>query len=95
MSRQNIEVVRRIIEATQRGDWTAALSCYDEAVVLDQSRMPDAGVYHGHEGVREFYGRWFGAWTDFRLVSERMLDSGENVVDINEVSGTGRGSGVG
>jgi ketosteroid isomerase-like protein len=94
MSEKNVEIVRRIIAAAQRGDWEAALSGYDEGVVLDQSRMPDGGVYHGHEGVREFYGRWFGAWTDFRLESERILDSGDNVVDINESRGTGRSSGV-
>ena len=94
MSEGNVEIVRRIIEAVQRGDWDTAMSSYDEAVVLDQSRMPDGGVYQGHAGVREFYGNWFEAWMDFHVEPERMLDSGDHVVDINEVSGTGRSSGV-
>jgi ketosteroid isomerase-like protein len=94
MSEENVEIVRRIIQAARRGDWESAMSGYDQAVVLDQSRMPDGGVYHGHDGVREFYGRWFGAWQDFRIEPERLVDVGDQVVDINVVSGRGRGSGA-
>jgi SnoaL-like domain len=60
---------------------------------LDQTRMPDGGVYHGHRGVREFYSRWVRSW-DFQIAPERLIDAGEQVVDINEVSGRGRGSDV-
>ena len=67
MSQENVEIVRRIIDATRRGDWGAALRDYDQGVILDQSRMPGGGVYRGHEGLREFYGRWFGAWEHFRI----------------------------
>jgi ketosteroid isomerase-like protein len=94
MSQENVEIVRRIIEAAQRGDWDAAMRDYDQAVILDQRRMPGGGVYHGHEGVREFYGRWFGAWDDLRIETERLIDAGDHVVDINEISGRGRSSGV-
>jgi uncharacterized protein len=94
MSEENVEVVRRIIEATQRGDWDAAIEDYDQDVILDQSRMPGGGVYRGHEGLREFYGRWFGAWEDLRIEPERVIDAGNHVVDINETTGRGRSSGV-
>jgi ketosteroid isomerase-like protein len=94
MSRENVEVVLRIVEAAQRGDWAAAMAEYDEAVVLDQSRMPGGGIYHGHEGVRDFYVRWVGTWHDFRIKLERVVDAGDRVVDINEISGTGKGSGA-
>ncbi len=94
MSQENVEVVRRIVEAAQRADWEEAMSGYDPAVVLDQSRMPDGGVYHGHDGVREFYGGWVSSWEDFRIESDRLIDAGDQVVDINEVSGKGKGSGA-
>ena len=94
MSEENVEIVRRISKAAQRGDWDGATRDYDHGVILDQSRMPGGGVYHGHEGVREFYGRWFGAWEDLRIESERLIDAGDQVVDINEISGRGRSSGV-
>jgi ketosteroid isomerase-like protein len=94
MSQENVELVRRMIEAAQRGDWQAALSGYDPGVVLDQTRMPDGGIYHGHDGVREFYRRWFGSWDEFHIEHKRLVDAGDQVVDVNEVSGRGKGSGV-
>jgi ketosteroid isomerase-like protein len=94
MSQENVEIVRRIVEAAQRGDWDAAMAEYDETVVLDQSRMPGGCIYHGHQGVRDFYVSWVGAWDDFRIELERVVDAGELVVDINEVVGTGKGSGA-
>jgi ketosteroid isomerase-like protein len=94
MSQENVEVVRRIVEAAQRGDWDAAMAEYDETVVLDQSRMPGGGIYHGRKGVRDFYVRWVGTWDDFRIKLERVVDAGDRVVDINEVSGSGKGSGA-
>src|SRR5215207_9231761 len=81
MSQENVEIVRRIIDATRRGDWEAALRDYDQGVILDQSRMPGGGVYRGHEGLREFYGRWFGAWEHLRIKPERVIDAGDQVVD--------------
>jgi ketosteroid isomerase-like protein len=83
-----------MIEAAQRADWDLAMSGYDPEVVLDQSRMPDGGIYHGHAGVREFYARWFGAWDDLRMAPKRFIDAGEDVVVIMEIRGRGRGSGA-
>ena len=94
MSQENVKVVRTIVEAAERGDWEAALSAYDDGVVLDQSRMPGGGVYHGHAGVREFYRRWIAAWDSFRIEVERVIDAGEVVVDVNTVSGIGTESGA-
>jgi ketosteroid isomerase-like protein len=94
MSEENVEVVRRVVEAAERGDWDAALAHYDQAVVLDMSRMPDGGIYHGHEGVRDFYIGWLGTWDDFRVEPERLVDAGDRIVDVNEVIAIGRGSGA-
>jgi hypothetical protein len=77
-----------------RRDWDAAMSAYDEGVVLDQTRLPDGGVYHGHEGVRAFFNQWFGAWDDLEIQPERMIDRGDQVVVILRLAGTGRGSGA-
>jgi ketosteroid isomerase-like protein len=94
MSQENVEVVRGIVEAFMRRDWATALTGYDEAVELDQTRMPDGGVYHGHHGMREFYGRWIGSWEDFRANPVEFIDAGDEVVVIMEISGTGKSSGA-
>lgn len=94
MSQENVEVVRHIIESARRGDFEAALSGYDDAVVLDQSRMPDGGVFRGRDGVLAFYTRWFGAWTDLRIEPERYIDAGDAVVVVLQILGKGRDTGA-
>ncbi len=94
MSEESVEVVRRVVRAAERGDWEAALAEYDEAVVLDMSRMPDGNIYHGREGVRNFYVGWLGTWNEFRVEPERLVDAGDRIVDINQVIAIGKGSGA-
>jgi ketosteroid isomerase-like protein len=94
MSRENVEVVQRIIAAFMRQDWATALNGYDEAVELDQSRMPGGGVYHGHEGMRRFYARWIGSWDEFEANPVEFIDAGDEVIVILDISGTGKASGA-
>ena len=94
MSQENVGVVQEVVEAAQRGDWAAAISRYDETVELDTSRMPDGGVYHGHEGLQEFFARWFGAWDDFRISPERFIEADDRVVVISQLRARGRSTGI-
>jgi ketosteroid isomerase-like protein len=94
MSQENVQVVRRIVDAARRQDWATALSGYDEAVELDQSRMPGGGIYHGHDGMRKFYRRWIGSWDDFRADPIEFIDAGLAIIVIMEIGGTGKGSGA-
>jgi ketosteroid isomerase-like protein len=95
MSEENVERVRLWMEASRRGDWEAALSVYAEMVVLDETRMPDGGVYRGRAGVREFFTAWFGMWEKLEIEPEKILDVDEkDVLVISRVTGTGLGSGV-
>ena len=60
MSEENVEIVRRIYEATARGDTASVLAAYDENVEFDLSRSPfreffPKHVVHGHEGLRAFF----------------------------------------
>jgi len=93
MSEENVERVRRIVQASQRGDWETALSGYAAAAVLDQTRMPDGGVYHGRAGVRDFYAHWFGAWEELQIEPEQIIDAGDDdVLVIVRIQGRGRES---
>ena len=60
MSRENVEVVRRVFEASARQDAEAVLALYDPHVEWDASRtQPGLGEFadvgHGHEGRRRFF----------------------------------------
>jgi ketosteroid isomerase-like protein len=94
MSRQDVEVVRAMVEARKRGDFQAAPQAYDDAVVLDQSRMPAGGIFRGKEGVSDFYTQWFGAWEALEFAIERIVDARDHVVLVIRMTGRGRSSGV-
>jgi len=85
MSQENVEVVRTLAEGFQRRQHEQAFDLYDPEIEWDSSRMaerqPDnAGVYHGHEGVRAFWRDWLSAWSDLQFEIEDVVDGGEEIV---------------
>ena len=56
---------------------------------------PDGRVYHGYEGVWEFWRGWAGTFDDFDFRIDKIVDAGggEVVVRFHQ-AGTGRGSGA-
>jgi ketosteroid isomerase-like protein len=94
MSQENIETVKRIVEAFCAADWTTALNGYDESIELDQSRMPGGGIYHGHRGMREFYERWVRSWDHFHARPLDYIDAGDAMIVVMEIRGMGKASGA-
>ena len=72
MSQENIEVVRRIARAFNKGDVDAIVAELDPAVEWEEQPIPGIDpVYHGHEGVR----RWAeaimgGSWARCKSTSQ-------------------------
>ena len=57
MSQESVDVVRRMLDAFNRGDADGVIACFDEDCELyEPSEMPDtpAAGYRGHDGVREW-----------------------------------------
>ncbi|MCA1837289.1 MAG: nuclear transport factor 2 family protein [Actinobacteria bacterium] len=94
MSRENVEIVRRCVEAWQRRDFGEALSAYDEAVVFEADLPQGGGVYEGHSGVNRWFAEWIGAFTDFWMEPQGYLDKDNCVVMLAREGGRGKGSGV-
>jgi ketosteroid isomerase-like protein len=93
VSHENVEVVRRAIEAFNRGDFDAALQdvAPDAALDMSHSRGPDAGVYVGYDAIRSF---WTGLTEPFErhtIVAEEFMPHGEHVVVSITARLTGRG----
>jgi ketosteroid isomerase-like protein len=95
MSQENVELVIRAHELSRSDPESFFSVCHPE-IEWDVSRfMPEPRVYHGHEGVREFWRGWAGTWEDFDFVLEQAIDAGGDEVVANvRQSGRGRGSGV-
>jgi ketosteroid isomerase-like protein len=93
--RENVDVVRQIVEAWKSPDPQSALALLDEQVELDATIRPDGRVWHGRDGVRQAMTEWTGAWEDWRMEPERYVDVDDDRVLLLWVErGRGKGSGV-
>jgi ketosteroid isomerase-like protein len=95
MSSQNVEAVRRGIEAFNLGDYDAALGFADPQIEWhDAPDMPDAGTHRGRDAVRKRWEAMREALEGFYAKPERFFDADDQVVVFLRVGGTGRESGV-
>lgn len=72
------ELVRRNTEAVNRRDLDAALSMLKPDVVWDMSPV-GLGVHEGLAAIREFWEDWIGAYEDYEIEPEQILDLGHGV----------------
>jgi uncharacterized protein len=93
---QALETVRRHYDAFQRQDWDAFFAAYDPEVRVDLSRsgIPDMGVYHGHDGLREAWARWRGVWDYYRFDVEELTDLGDRVLSLTRIHARSKGQGL-
>ena len=95
MSRENVEIVRRVYEAAARRDTATVLDLYHPEVELDASRFAiDTGVYRGHDGLRSLFREWHEAWGSIEYDYEELIDAGERVISVVTRHARGRASGV-
>lgn len=96
-SGENVEIVRASWEAWSRGDMDALFEFYDPEVEWDMthSYVPDMGVFHGHEGVREFFREWRTFFAEYYAEPEQFIGAEQNVMVRVRQGGRGRSSTVG
>jgi ketosteroid isomerase-like protein len=95
VSREDVERVRRGLEAFSRGDLDEALAGFHEQILWEVNLGPDAAAYRGHGGVREFWSEWREAFEGFRLRIEELDEVGDGrILAVTRAEGTGSGSGA-
>ena len=96
MSAENVELVREGYERFRAtGDVAEEFSTDDFA--WDMSNFhgwPEQQVYEGTEGARVFLTAWAGAWDDWKLEIEELLDAGDKVVALVKQSGVSKEAGM-
>src|SRR6266576_2827641 len=92
MSQENVEVVRRAVDAFNQRDLEAFLCCCDPEVVMDWSRSQgvQARIYHGREEVREFWSAFFEAFDRITVSPDEFIECGKHVVVPNRTCFWGR-----
>jgi ketosteroid isomerase-like protein len=95
VSEENVEIVRRAMEAWGSSNPEQALEYLHPEVEYDARVRPDGKMWHGREGVRQAMIEWTGAWSDWQVEVEDYLDAGQGrVVILWRESGRAKGSGA-
>ena len=95
MEPDNVELVREIIDALNRGDVDELVARIDrdfEWLPLEDS--PVARIYRGREQVRGYVEDWLSTFDFLRLDLEEASEVGDHVVVTVRGHGRGRASGV-
>jgi ketosteroid isomerase-like protein len=93
---ENVELVRRGLDAYNRADLGAMLEMLDPAVeIYTAPGLLNSATYTGHEGWRRWIQQWDEAWEEFVVQIDAIEPVGERhvVVSVRQ-SGRGVGSGV-
>jgi hypothetical protein len=95
MSEQNVEFVKSVYGAFDRGDVPAVLGAFaDDIEWYEAEGMPYGGVYRGPEAVAQ---KVFGPITEdvdgFALVREEFIASDGTVAAVVRYTGTGKATG--
>ena len=95
MSQENVEVVRSVYTAWNRGDREKALGFAHPEIVIDATRRVfNPTSYVGIQGARRLFADMDEIWERFRTELDELLDVDDRVVVIGRLIGTGKASGV-
>jgi ketosteroid isomerase-like protein len=92
MSQENVEVVRRGIEAWNRRDLTMWLASFGSDAELDwsRSRGPLKGAYRGHGELETFWNEFWSTFEEVQLETHGLTEAGSEVVVSNTAHLRGR-----
>jgi ketosteroid isomerase-like protein len=96
MSQENVEIVRRIVDAVRDRRWEEATRqlAPDAELHGTVGGLTEGSVWRGPEQIRDFFEQDAEAWDERRLEAEQFIDAGDSVVVLLHEFRRGKGSGV-
>lgn len=95
MSEENVEIIRRAVDAVNRGDRDAAVADLSpDAEYIPSEAFPESRVRRGPEDVKEFLTWLWDEFEDARLDPHEFIDTGDKILVSTTISARGRQSGV-
>jgi ketosteroid isomerase-like protein len=92
MSEKNVEFVKGIYAAYDRGDLDAVVAQVHPDVLA--RAHPIGEEYEGREGFLRFIANWTEQFDQFQQIPEEFIDAGDRVIVRIHQRGRGKGSGV-
>ena len=86
MSKENVEIVKKLFEAVERRDREGVFAAYDpEITIREAENLPYGGEFHGFEGAMEHALGYRAVWDAWQSKTEQelnptFLDAGDYVV---------------
>ena len=96
MSRENVEVIVRALEAYRSGGFAAGRRFLhpDFEMVRAGAQFTESGTYRGYDAASESMIDYIGAFEDYRAEPEEFIDAGDHVVVAQTELGRARSSSV-
>jgi len=95
MSRENVELVRRLVDAFNERDTEEFAQITTDDFEWSTSVMAVEGeVFLGREGIETYFSRMREAWDEFKAEMDSYRDLGERVFISGQIEARGRGSGA-
>jgi|SRR5215204_899646 len=96
MSQENVEVVRAVFEAWERGGVDAVAEFWHPEIDWRAAKgaLDDVGVMCGVDAMRAYMNDWLANFDDVHVEAEELIDAGDEVVAMQRVTARGKGSGV-
>jgi ketosteroid isomerase-like protein len=97
VSQENVEIVRRFVEALVSGrDWQPVLADLDDDVEIDDLDISlDTQRYRGHDGFRKWIADWSDSWASWRIQDVEVRPAGEDrLIALFVMFVKGQGSGI-
>ena len=94
---ERVEVVERVYDALNRGDFDSATKSFSQDFEFDfsNSRGPLSGIYRGPDGARDFLRSFYEPWAFLTFDPEEVFELEDGrVLAVIAVRGRGHESGV-
>jgi ketosteroid isomerase-like protein len=96
MSQENVEIVRRFVDAVRDRRWEDATRqlAPDAELHGTVGGLTEGSAWRGPEQIRDFFEQDAEAWDERRLEAEKFIHAGDCVVVLLHEFRRGKGSGV-
>jgi ketosteroid isomerase-like protein len=94
MSKDDVEAVHRLLDAFNRGDFSALEELDPQAELQDEPRIPGASWNYGHEGAVRWAVKLWQSFGRLWFEIEDAIEAGGCIVARWRASGVGKRSGI-